>query len=175
MKNVLGIRREDKNEWERRVPLIPEDIKELQKKYGIKTIVQPSPIRIFSDEEYKNTGAEISEDLSEAVIVFAVKEIPKDLLGQGKTYVFFSHTIKGQPYNMNMLKRLMDLKCNLIDYERVVNEKNMRLIFFGRHAGLAGMIEAFYAFGQKMKLKGYNTPFAKVKQAYQYGSTLSTA
>ena len=170
MKNVLGIRREDKNEWEKRVPLIPRDIKELQDKYSIKTVVQPSPIRIFSDEEYKNTGAVVSENLSGADIVFAVKEIPKDLLEQGKTYIFFSHTIKGQPYNMKMLKRLMDLKCNLIDYERVVDEKNMRLIFFGRHAGLAGMIETLCAFAQKMKRKGYHTPFEKVNQAYQYGS-----
>ena len=170
MKNVLGIRREDKNEWEKRVPLIPDDIGELQRKYGIKTIVQPSPIRIFSDEEYKNTGAEINEDLSGANTIFAVKEIPEKLLGQGKTYIYFSHTIKGQSYNMSMLRRLMDLKCNLIDYERVVNEKNIRMIFFGRYAGLAGMIETLYAFGRKTKLKGYNTPFEKVKQAYQYSS-----
>ena len=93
VKNVLGIRREDKNEWEKRVPLIPDDIGELQRKYGIKTIVQPSPIRIFSDEEYKNTGAEINEDLSGANTIFAVKEIPEKLLGQGKTYIYFSHTI----------------------------------------------------------------------------------
>ena len=170
MSTILGIRREDKNEWEKRVPLIPSDIEELQKKFGIKTIVQPSPIRIFSNEEYKNSGAEVDEDLSDAKTIFAVKEIPEKLLEQGKTYIYFSHTIKGQSYNMSMLRKLMDLKCNLIDYERVVNEKNMRLIFFGRHAGLAGMIETLYAFGRKMKLKGYDTPFEKLKQAYLYSS-----
>ena len=170
MSHILGIRREDKNEWEKRVPLIPDDIGEMQRKYGIKTIVQPSPIRIFSDEEYKNRGAEVNEDLSEAKTIFAVKEIPEKLLEQGKTYIYFSHTVKGQSYNMSMLRKLMDLNCNLIDYERVVNEKNMRLIFFGRYAGLAGMIETFHAFGQKMKLKGYSTPFEKVKQAYRYRS-----
>lgn len=170
MSAILGIRREDKNEWEKRVPLIPGDIEELQKKYGIKAIVQPSPIRVFSDDEYKKNGADVDEDLSNAKTIFAVKEIPEKLLERGKTYIYFSHTIKGQPYNMSMLRRLMDMRCNLIDYERVVNEKNMRLIFFGRHAGLAGMIETFYAFGRKMKLKGFDTPFDKIKQAYQYSS-----
>jgi len=168
MKKILGIRREDKNRWERRVPLIPADIEELGKKYGIKTFVQPSPIRVFKDTEYTKAGAQVSEDMSAADVIFAVKEIPEELFARGKTYVFFSHTIKGQHHNMNMLKRLMDLECNLIDYERVVNEKNIRLIFFGRHAGLSGMIETLHAFGRKMSLKGMHTPFEEVKQAYLY-------
>ena len=71
---------------------------------------------------------------------------------------------------MPMLKRMMELKCNLLDYERVVNEKNQRLIFFGRYAGLAGMIETLYAFGQKLALQGYSTPLERIKQAYRYSS-----
>jgi alpha-aminoadipic semialdehyde synthase len=170
VKKILGIRREDKNEWERRVPLIPDDIALLKSRYGIETIVQPSPIRVFSDDEYEKVGAVVKEDLSDAEVIVAVKEIPTELLKKGKTYLYFSHTIKGQPYNMDMLKRLMGLECNLIDYERIVNEKNLRLIFFGKYAGLAGMIETLYAYGQKMKLKGIATPFEKVKQAYEYGT-----
>jgi saccharopine dehydrogenase (NAD+, L-lysine-forming) len=170
MQKIIGIRREDKNKWERRVPLIPQDIKRLKEKFGIKAIVQPSKIRVYSDEDYLKAGAEISENLSPASVVFAVKEIPSTLFEQDKTYMFFSHTIKGQSYNMPMLKRMMDLKCNLLDYERVVNEKNRRLIFFGRYAGIAGMIETLYAYGQKLKLQGYDTPFERIKQAYQYES-----
>lgn len=168
MIKVIGIRREDKNEWERRTPLIPSDIKELKEKYGIKTVVQPSKLRIFSDEEFLQAGAEINEDLSEANVILAVKEIPTSLFQKNKTYIFFSHTIKGQPYNMPMLKHMIDTQCNLIDYERVVNEKNQRLIFFGSFAGMAGMIDTLHAFGQKLKLQGYDTPFEKVKQAYEY-------
>lgn len=170
MKKIIGIRREDKNEWERRVPLVPGDVKELKEKYGIKTVVQPSKIRTFRDEEYENAGAEINENLSEAGVILAVKEIPRHLFEKNKTYVFFSHTIKGQPYNMDMLKQMMSLKCNLIDYERILNEKNQRLIFFGQYAGLAGMIETLHAYGQKIKLQGYDTPLAKIKQAYNYNS-----
>ena len=170
MEQIIGIRREDKNQWERRVPLTPMDVKELKEKFGIKTIIQSSPIRIFKDEEYEKAGAEVNEDLNRASVILAVKEIPEHFFQEGKTYMFFSHTIKGQHYNMTMLKRMMELKCNLIEYERVVNEKNQRLIFFGRYAGLAGMIETLHAFGQKLKLQGYSTPLERIKQAYQYTS-----
>jgi saccharopine dehydrogenase (NAD+, L-lysine forming) len=170
MEKIIGIRREDKNEWERRVPLIPDDVRWLKEKHNIHTIVQPSKIRIFSDEEYRQAGAEISEDLSRAEIIYAVKEIPASLFQKNKTYVFFSHTIKGQAYNIPMLKTMIDMGCNLIDYERVVNEKNQRLIFFGHFAGLAGMLETLHAYGQKLLARGVPTPFAKIKQAYQYES-----
>jgi alpha-aminoadipic semialdehyde synthase len=167
---IIGIRREDKNKWERRVPLIPDDIEFLKNKYGIKTLIQPSKIRAYSDEEYGNTGAVVTEDISKAHTIFAVKEIPLDFFEERKTYIFFSHTIKGQLYNMPLLQRMMELKCNLIDYERIVDETNRRLIFFGRHAGIAGMIETLHTLGQKLKLQGHRTPFEKIKQPYQYGS-----
>ena len=79
MGKIIGLRREDKNRWERRVPLSPEHVRELKEKHGIHTIVQPSPTRIFSDSEYRAAGAEINEDLSRARVVFAVKEIPSHL------------------------------------------------------------------------------------------------
>ena len=154
MKKYLGVRREDKNKWERRVPLIPEDVKELKDRFGIEAVVQPSTLRIYSDDEFEKNEAIVQEDLSGVDTVFAVKEIPVDLLAQGKTYIFFSHTIKGQPYNMGLLQRLVDLKCNLIDYERIVNEKNQRLIFFGAHAGYAGMIETPVRLCTKGRPKG---------------------
>jgi alpha-aminoadipic semialdehyde synthase len=170
MKKTIGIRREDKNEWERRVPLVPADVRWLKEKHGIRTIVQPSRIRIFSDDEYRAAGAEISEDLQEASVIFAVKEIPTALFAADKTYVFFSHTIKGQPYNMPMLKDMIALRCNLIDYERVLNEKNQRLIFFGRYAGLAGMLDTLHGYGMKLQARGVTSPFARIRQAYQYAS-----
>jgi alpha-aminoadipic semialdehyde synthase len=165
---TLGIRREDKNKWERRVPIVPEHIKELKKKHGIETIIQPSKIRTYSEKDFKNAGALIDEDLSSCPVVFAIKEIPINFFEQEKTYVFFSHTIKGQNHNMPMLKKMMELRCNLIDYERVTDEKGHRLVFFGRFAGLAGMIDTLWAFGQRMKWEGIKTPFAEIKQAIRY-------
>ncbi len=170
MGKVIGIRREDKNEWERRVPLTPAAVKELKEKFGIKTVVQPSELRIFSDKEYLTAGAEVNEDLSEADTIFAVKEIPMEMFEEGKTYIFFSHTIKGQSYNMPMLNRMIEKKVNLIDYERITDSKNRRLIFFGKYAGLAGMVETLHGLGQKLKLQGYDTPLMKIKQAFEYGT-----
>jgi alpha-aminoadipic semialdehyde synthase len=168
MSLIFGIRREDKNIWERRVPIVPKHIYELKKNIDIDVIVQPSNIRVFSDHEYEEVGAEINEDLSRCKVIFAVKEIPIDFFEANKTYVFFSHTIKGQEYNMPMLKRMMDLKCNLIDYEKITDEKGFRLVFFGRFAGLAGMIDSLWSFGQRMKSKDIYTPFNDIKKTIDY-------
>jgi alpha-aminoadipic semialdehyde synthase len=169
MNNIIGVRREDKNEWERRVPLTPAHVSKLVQQHHLSLIVQTSPIRAFSDEDYVNAGAAVQEDISPATVVLAVKEIPIELLQANKTYIFFSHTIKGQPYNMALLKRLLELNCQLIDYERVVDEQNRRLIFFGEHAGLAGMIDTLHALGQRLAWEGIDTPFAKIRSTYSYG------
>ena len=163
----IGIRREDKNEWEARVPLIPTDVKKLVNN-GIEIFLQPSPIRIFSDQEYIDVGATISEDLSSCSAVLAVKEIPINFIEKDKTYVFFSHTIKGQDYNMPLLQKMIDESTQLIDYERIVNEKGQRLIFFGRHAGLAGMVDSLWALGKRVESEGIQNPFSKIKKTFEY-------
>ena len=165
---VVGIRREDKSIWERRVPLVPEDVRRLIAEHGIQVIVQPSDIRVFKDEEYAAVGARVQEDLSPCDVIFAVKEVPPHLLLPGKTYVYFAHVIKGQPYNMPMLKRLLDLGCVLIDYEKITDEKGRRLIFFGRHAGWAGMLDTLWALGKRLEWEGIPTPFASIGQAHTY-------
>ena len=163
----IGIRREDKNEWEARVPLIPNDVKKLVNN-GIEVFLQPSPVRIFSDQEYIDVGATISEDLSSCSVILAVKEIPINFIKNGKTYVFFSHTIKGQDYNMPLLQKMIDVKTQLIDYERIVNENGQRLIFFGRHAGLAGMIDSLWALGKRFDSEGVQNQFSKIQKTYEY-------
>lgn len=170
MSAIIGLRREDKNLWERRVPLIPEHIRELKHEYSIEAILQPSGIRAFSDEEYIHAGAMVQEDISSCPIVFAIKEVPLSFFQPGKTYIFFSHTMKGQPHNMPVLRKLLELKCQLIDYEKVVDEKGKRLIFFGEHAGIAGMIDTLWAFGQRLNWEGIQTPFCEISQTYRYKS-----
>jgi alanine dehydrogenase len=170
MKKLIGIRREDKNIWERRVPLIPEHLEKLKKDFGIDTIIQPFERRAFLENEFTEAGVTINEDLSETPVVFAVKEIPIKFLQNNKTYIFFSHTIKGQDYNMPLLKKIMDLNCTLIDYEAIASENGKRLVFFGKYAGLAGMIDALYGYGIRLQNLGYETPFLKLKPAYDYNS-----
>jgi alpha-aminoadipic semialdehyde synthase len=165
---TIGIRREDKNIYERRAPIIPEHVRELIQEDSIDFIVEPSKIRVFSDDDYSEAGAKIDDNLSTCDIIFSIKELPLDFIMPNKTYVFFSHTIKGQEHNMPMLKKLIEQNCTLIDYEKVVNEKGFRLIFFGRHAGLAGMIEAFWALGKRLDHQGISNPFGSIERALNY-------
>lgn len=168
MNNLIAIRREDKNKWERRTPLTPGQITGLGQQHEVKFLVQPSPIRAFADEAYAAAGAMIQEDLSPAQVVLAIKEIPEELLQEGKTYLFFSHTIKGQAHNMPLLRRLLELNCQLLDYERVVDAHKRRLIFFGNYAGYAGMIDTLRALGQRLAWQGIANPFTAIRPAYEY-------
>ena len=170
MSNYIGIRHEDKYVMERRAPLTPKHVKRLIEHQKLDFIVQTSQKRIFKDEEYIQAGALVENDLKKCNVILGVKEMPMDFFESEKTYVFFSHVIKGQSYNMPMLKRMMELKCNLIDYERIVDEQNKRLIFFGKYAGLAGMINSLWSLGLRWKSFGINTPFLELKQAHLYNS-----
>ena len=168
MHRCIGVRREDKSRWERRVPVTPAAARQLRELHGIRTYVQPSPIRAFDEAEFEEHGAVMQEDLVHCPIVFGVKEFPLSFFRPGGAYMFFSHVIKGQPYNMPMLRRLMELRCTLIDYEKVIDDLGRRLIFFGRYAGLAGTIETLHALGQRAAWEGMANPFQELRHAYQY-------
>jgi len=170
MKPLIGIRREDKNQWEKRTPIIPSHAGYLIKSHDISVQVQPSPIRIFSDQDFQREGAQIKENLTDCPVIFALKEIPHQFFSKNKTYLFFSHTIKGQKHNMPMLKRMMELNCNLIEYEKITDENGIRLVFFGTQAGKAGMIETLTAFGRRLEHEGISNPFSTIEQPYVYSS-----
>ncbi|KAJ3295229.1 hypothetical protein HK104_002890 [Borealophlyctis nickersoniae] len=121
----LGIRREDKNHWERRVPLTPDHVEKLTKEVGARVYVQPSSKRVFPDQKYEQAGALVQEDLSPADVIIGVKEVPLDKLIEDKTYLFFSHTHKGQKYNMPLLKTILDKP--LMRYCK--NEKEWWMVF----------------------------------------------
>ncbi len=167
MNNCIGIRREDKNRWERRVPLVPDEVERLVKQ-GLRVIVQPSAIRAFADEDYRRAGAEIGDDLSPCSLVVAVKEIPRQQFLPGQAYLFFAHVIKGQAHNMPMLKTLIERGCTLIDYEKITDDRGRRLVFFGRHAGLAGMQDTLWALGLRLEAEGIKTPLLELRPAHAY-------
>ncbi len=166
----VGVRREDKNEWERRAPLTPDHLTELIETHGLEFAVQPSPIRIFPDRDYCATGATIDEKLAGCRLILGIKEIPPRELEAAKTYLYFSHTSKGQPHNMPALRHLLELGSTLLDYEHILDERGRRLVFFGRFAGYAGMIDALWALGRRYAAEGYPTPFESVRLAHDYSS-----
>lgn len=169
MKSKIGIRRENKGPWERRAPIVPEDVKKMiDNKFEI--LVQSSDIRIFSDEEYVKNGAVIVDDLLDADVIVGIKEVKEKYLIKDKIYIFFSHTIKAQEYNMHMLSDILEKKITLIDYELIKNEKGMRLIFFGRFAGLAGAIDSLWVLGRRLKSECIKNPFENIKRAWEYSN-----
>ncbi|MBW2732269.1 MAG: hypothetical protein JRH20_07725 [Deltaproteobacteria bacterium] len=165
---TIAIRCEDKAQ-ERRSPVAPEHVSQLREA-GIRVRVQGAPQRVFSDAEYAAVGAEPIDDLTDEKVIMGIKEIELDLLEAGKTYIIFSHTVKGQRENMPLLQRAMEVGCTLIDYERIVDDQGQRLVFFGRFAGLAGTIDSLWALGKRFAGRGLETPLAQLSQAYEYDS-----
>jgi alpha-aminoadipic semialdehyde synthase len=145
-------------------------VRELCDRHPLDVTVQSSGRRVFEDDEYRAVGLPVADQLADCSIVIGLKEIPMDVIERDKVYVFFSHTIKGQPHNMAMLKRILDLGATIIDYERVVDDSGRRLIFFGNYAGLAGMIDTLWTLGQRLLWEGIHTPLERVRQASSYAS-----
>lgn len=144
----IGIIREGKVPPDKRVPFTPSQcahILELHPEISI--TVQPSAIRSFTDGEYAAAGIRMDEDLSHCDVLFGVKEVPVDMLLPGKTYFFFSHTYKEQPYNRALLKAILDRQIRLVDYELLKDSDGQRIIGFGRYAGIVGAYSGMKGWG----------------------------
>jgi saccharopine dehydrogenase (NAD+, L-lysine-forming) len=154
MKKVkIGLIREGKQPRDRRVPFTPEQCVQLMATYSnLDVVVQSSPWRAYSDSEYVEAGIQVVEDMVDCDILIGIKEVPKsDLIGN-KTYLFFSHTIKKQPYNQQLLQTLSQKGITLVDYECLVDRKGNRIIGFGRYAGIVGAYNGVMGYGLKYKL-----------------------
>ena len=149
-KITLGIIREGKEPPDRRVPLTPQHCKQLKEAYpNLEVLVQTSPIRGYSDDEYRAEGITVQEDMSSCDILMGVKEVPIDQLVPGKKYFFFSHTIKEQPYNKKLLQAVLQKNIQLIDYECLTYPNGFRIIGFGRYAGIVGAYNALIGYGKR--------------------------
>lgn len=169
--NPIVIRSETKNKWERRTPLTPMDLEELRRQFDVDVYVQSSEIRCYADHEYESVGAVITDGIKEGKLVIGVKEIPIDRMNEeDKVYMFFSHTIKGQKDNMEILKKVMETKSTLIDYEAITDQNKKRLVYFGEYAGVAGALDMLWLLGLSYKEEGSNTVFNHMKQSVFYNS-----
>ena len=142
--------KERKTPPDRRVVFSPEKLKEAKDKFPEASFkVESSELRIFPDEQYRNAGFEVSEEVSDCDVLLGVKEVPIPALIPNKKYFFFSHTIKRQPYNRDLLREILNKNIELYDHEVIVNESGGRLIGFGRYAGLVGAYNGFRGMGLK--------------------------
>ncbi|KAF5307902.1 hypothetical protein FQR65_LT06469 [Abscondita terminalis] len=164
---VIAIRREDQSVWERRAPFSPSHVRKLVKS-GVKVIVQPSNRRAYPMQAYLNSGAIIQEDISEANVIFGVKQVPIDQLIPDKTFCFFSHTIKAQESNMPLLDAILDKNIRLLDYEKLVDHKGQRVVAFGKMAGVAGTINILHGLGLRLLALGHHTPFMHIGPPHNY-------
>ncbi|MBG6187524.1 NAD(P)-dependent oxidoreductase [Flavobacterium sp. CAN_S2] len=149
----FGIIKERKNPPDRRVVFSPDELIRFKQQHQNVTVkVERSDIRVFNDSQYENLGIELTDDVSDCDILFGVKEVPVENLIPNKSYFFFSHTIKKQPYNRKLLQAILEKNIDLYDYETIVDENNRRLIGFGRYAGIVGAYNSIRAFGIKYEL-----------------------
>ncbi len=169
----IGILKEEKVKTDMRVPFTPDQCKFLQEKFNIKIYCQSSKKRCFSDNEYRRKNIEVLKDISNCDIFFGIKEIDENKIISGKKYFFFSHTIKKQKYNRDMIKEIVKQKVTLIDYECIKDKQGKRLVAFGKLAGIVGAYNAILGYGKKLKIyklkrcfqfKNYNKLKRKIKQ-----------
>ena len=144
----IGIIRERKTPPDRRVVFSPKKLKQLKENFPQTQLkVETSSIRIFSDADYQNQGIEVTENISDCEVLLGVKEVPISELIPNKKYFFFSHTIKKQPYNRELLKAVLEKNIELYDHETITDAKGNRLIGFGRYAGIVGAYNGLRALG----------------------------
>lgn len=147
---IIGLSRERKSPPDNRVALSPIQCVALQQRYPrVKVLVESSPTRCFRDEAYREVGIEVVDDLGRCDVIFNIKEVPSEALIPGKTYCFFSHTIKKQPYNRTMLQSILKKQITLIDYEVLRYETGARVLGFGRYAGVIGTYNGLLVYGKK--------------------------
>ncbi|KDQ17415.1 hypothetical protein BOTBODRAFT_105760 [Botryobasidium botryosum FD-172 SS1] len=181
---TIGIRREDPARiWERRCPLTPDAVRELIRDHGVNVILQDCDRRIWTRDNFLKVGASFHPTLEPATIILGIKEVPLNELitspspeGLPRTHIMFSHTIKGQPYNMPLLTRFMSTKdsptsARLIDYELLTDQagpRGKRVVGFGWFAGAAGAVEGLAASALEYLSLGVATPFLHLPRPYSH-------
>lgn len=146
----IGLIREQKTPADVRVALSPVQCAALMSRWPqVKVVAESSPDRCFSDEEYEHAGIPVQHDVSDCDVLLGIKEVPVKALIPDKTYFFFSHTIKKQPYNRAMLQDILAKKIRLIDYETLKWENGQRVLGFGRFAGIVGAYNGLLTWGKK--------------------------
>ena len=155
----IGIIKERKNPPDRRVVLSPKIGRELLNRFPqLEIKVESSDVRVFSDDAYRKEGMDVVTDMSDCAVLLGVKEVPISHLIANKKYFFFSHTIKKQPYNRDLLRAVLEKNISLYDHEVITSASGQRLVAFGRYAGLVGAYNGLRTYGLKHEL--FNLPKA---------------
>lgn len=149
----IGLKKERKNPPDKRVVLPPEVCVKAMSMYPeLQIVAESSDIRAYTDQEYRDKGIEVTDDISDCDVILGVKEVPIDALIPNKKYFFFSHTIKHQAYNRKLLQAILKKNIELYDHEVITDENHQRLIGFGYYAGIVGAYNGIRTYGLKYNL-----------------------
>lgn len=149
---TIGLLREGKTPPDKRVAFTPAQAEEIEQRFkSVKIVCQHSQVRAFRDEEYAEVGIRVTEDMRMCDILMGIKEVQITDLIPDKTYIFFSHTLKKQPYNRKLLQAVLSRNISLIDYEALKDRHGNRLVAFGRYAGIVGAYNALWTYGKRFK------------------------
>lgn len=163
----IGILREEKQPVDKRTALIPADCQVLIERFkGLEIYIQPSRDRCFSDEEFREKGVIVQENLLDCDLIIGVKEVPIQYLIPKKRYMFFSHTIKKQLHNLKLLQTIMDQQIELIDYEALVDKNGVRVVAFGYWAGIVGAYNAIWMSQKRI----YNIDIPRLYLSHDYNA-----
>ncbi len=146
----FAVIKERKSPPDKRVVLTPKSCQNLLKNHPkAQLVVESSEIRAFLDDEYSELDINVANNISDADVMIGVKEVPIEALISNKSYFFFSHTIKKQPYNRKLLQAILDKNITLYDHETLVDKNHNRLIGFGYYAGVVGAYNGIRTIGKK--------------------------
>jgi saccharopine dehydrogenase (NAD+, L-lysine forming) len=168
----IGLIREGKTPQDNRVALTPAQCKWLRLNFDdVQVVAQQSAIRCYTDQEYERAGVKVMENMSDCNLLLGIKEVPVNMMLDGKRYMFFSHTKKLQPANQKLFKALLEKKDTLIDYECLEHADGTRIIGFGFFAGIVGAHNGMMAYGNrtgafKLQRVGSVNSFQKLIHTY---------
>lgn len=158
----VGLIKETKTPVDNRVALSPKEAAELKQRFpGSEIVVQSSDIRAYSDDEYREYGIPVVEDVSDCDVLFGIKEAKIETLIPNKHYVFFGHIAKMQEYNRPLLQAFIEKKITFSDYEYMVDDKGVRVCAFGWWAGIVGVYYTLRGYG--LKTGQFNLPKPDLK------------
>ncbi len=150
---TIGLIREGRIPPDKRVAFTPLQTEEIMQRFPhVSVVCQPSPLRCYRDEEFQSVDTPITDDMRTCDILMGIKEVQLPDLIPNKTYLFFSHTLKKQPYNKKLLQEILKKKIRLIDYEALKDTQGNRLVAFGRYAGIVGAYNGLWTYGRRNKL-----------------------
>lgn len=159
-----------------RCPIVPIDIVKLQAN-GFKVFVQTSNLRCFTDLEFKQVGAIITdknwENFPDSLII-GLKELDNVNKLNTHTHIYFSHCFKNQLGSETILNYFKKSSSNLYDLEYFVDSNGKRLVAFGFYAGFIGACLGLLQYANKIlgkkltKLKCWNSSKELFEQISSY-------